>query len=222
MRYDITARCGSRIYHLEHENSNYDCFTLVSGPNASIYEPDFPYHILPVYLPEEDNYLNRFTFRTDSFYSIHMCANALISPLYDKSYEGESQILKDFWNENSYELAEISPYITYSSSITEVTSDIENKRSSKYSICARMIGLMWCRYYSNHIFSARDHLTREWKNRYWLAKAGKVTEREVKSWLDEITTQSFKDFYLNQPVNTQLHDEYKKVLDKVLEESPIT
>lgn len=217
MRSDLIARCGSRLYGLEQEKSDYDYLHLVSGNNASKYDKEVCYQDNDTSTTVLDNFL----IRTDSFYSINSCAGPLIIHLYDQTDNGESMILRNFWRVHNKELAEIALYTSYLATFHEVESDIAHDRVGKFAVCARMLGLMDCRYYTNHIFEARK-LSPKWISRYWKAKGERVTLDEIKSWVDEVKTPSIQEFYRNQPVNTHLHDEYKKVLDKVLADSPIT
>lgn len=219
MKIDLIARCGSRIYNLEEEKSDYDYLNLVSSSDVSRYEKGICYNNPRIdnIIPESDI----FRIRTDSFYEFESCAGALMIHLYDQTCGGDSMILRNFWKMHCKELAEISLRISYLSTLQEVNYDIEYERTQKFRICARMLGLMYCRYYTNHIFEARK-LSTEWKSRYWRAKENKVDVLEVKAWVEEVSTPSIREFYLNQSDNILLHDEYKKVLDKVLADSPIT
>lgn len=215
MKYDLSFNYGPKVFGLELNNYDYDWLHLISGTDIFIKGKLYKN---PENVPLLSDYSNEFVLRTDSFYNIAVCSSPIIVCLYDQVRGGESDILKNFISSNSRELSEIDIYSTYKTIIKDAQKSILEYYPYKYSGTAIQLGLLQCRYFTDHFFDAR-HLPIDWKARYYSAKAGKVELSEVKSWINEVNTPSIDKFFRSRSSqNTKLHDEFKKVLDQVLKE----
>ena len=167
---------------------------------------------------ERDGEADYFITSLDRFNYIEMCASPLIAPSYDSVIGGNSEELKNFWKNNSSDLADICPFSTYQSSIKQSEFYLTTAgREHSYKIAVRLIGMMWCRYYTGDLLSARQ-LTKEWRDRYFSAKRGELSSTDIMVWLDKIRTPSIKRYFNNEYKNIELHDQFKIIINNVLKE----
>lgn len=211
MKYYITALCGSRAYGLELENSDLDRMSFVFDDGTLDFPDDTSLHI-------KDELGDHFLNRLESLYQIGWCASPYVAPHIDNVLEHSSKVLSDYWTENGSGLADISARITYESSIMQVEWYLDNNYEVAYKNSAKLLGLMWGRYYLGDMLSAKN-FSEVWKERFYAAKAGSVSKSNVESWLQELKTRSIQDYFSIQPVNYALHDQYKLVIDQVLKET---
>ena len=207
IEHDICALCGSKVFGLEQQNSDDDYIIL----NRSIEN----YSGIPIKTSSDNK--DYFLIPLDEMLNIKACASHLIAPSYDcciSGYDG----LCEFWNSKSKELADIFPESTYGGVVLDVEGFCDSNLSETFKICARILGMIWNRYYTGEMLSSRT-LSDMWKNRYFKAKDGYVNTKEVKGWLEEITTPSMRRYFALEPVNYELHNEYCQLINSILEES---
>lgn len=207
----VTSRCGSSLFNLHDPNtSDNDYFALVNSPNIN----EISTKVMS-YTKYNDDDL--FYSPITAMYDIRSCASCLIVPSYDAIVSYTSEPLYNFHKSNAIELAEIHPGATYHSALNTIKMYIDTNRVGRFNICIRLIALLWTRYYLDSFLTARDNIPEFWRERYFRAKEGNMSISEVKKYLDEIKTLTIVKFYTNQPINYALHDEYKSIIDKILE-----
>lgn len=205
----LISKAGSTLFRLETAKSDVDFFAL-SVPQESISIGQ------EIESRDEDNN-NFFIHRIDTMLNINACASALVVPTYDAAFSGNKGLLS-FWRNNSDKLADISPVSTYNSTLDQVSTYVGASIIKSYKVCARLIGMMWCRYYTGDMLSAR-YLPEKWRERYFSARNGNASVNDVKSWLDEICTPSIKRYFSLEPINYELHNEYCQLINTILEET---
>ena len=211
MNYYLTVQCGSRLYNLENDISDWDYFALVGGEGSEALSNDMQT------LVKKDN-KDFFLHRLDSMLSIVYCASPFIAPYTNAVTDYESQSLKEYWDSNCYALADIAAGITYKSAIEQVEKYVELNYEKGFKICARLMGVQWSRYYVGNMLAARN-LPEKWRSRYFAAKNGEAGIEDVKGWLDEIRTPSIQRYFSLEPINYELHNEYCQLINSILEES---
>lgn len=208
LEFLITTKCGSRAFNLQDDDSDYDYFSIINTPDESYGDIN---RWNEIWIDNKDY----FCLHISSLYDIAVCGSPLIVPYYDSIVSYNSEVLYNFWLNNSSDLSEINLWSTYNTTINQVSYDLGRKSEKSYSICVRLIALIWCRYFVKDILTAKN-LSSVWVDRYKKVKSGEFGFSEVSSYLEEIKTKSFLDFYRSQPINYSLHDEYKKILDQIL------
>lgn len=204
----ITACCGSRLFGLEEDGSDKDYIALV-----------LPSEGTPEGMPAkaEQDGADYFCHRLDDMRDIVACASPLIVPSYDSVTGGSSQQLREFWEGNAAALAEIDPIATYLGALAQVESYLTTPGWERtYKIAVRLLGMMWCRYYTGDLLRARQ-LTPTWRERYFAAKRGELSAADILVWYEQLNTPSIRRYFGNEPVNRGLHEEYKILINKILE-----
>ena len=207
----VTSPCGSKLFGLDNDKSDYDYLSIITTNNTNYYDLD-----RYIVLNPDDN-IDIFCHNLLSMYNIKYCASPLIIPSYDSIAYYNSSILNEFWLKHNVGLSEIYLNSTYHLTIEQVNHYIDLEYITGYSVAVRLIGLMWCRYFTDNIFQARDNFADIWVDRYNLAKSGDVSTSELKNFLGEIQTPSIARFYESKIANYELHDQYKVVIDKIIE-----
>lgn len=210
-KFALTAMVGSRLFNLNAIDSDYDYLAIE-------YKNESKDVIEGRQAKERDGEIDYFITSLDRFNYIEMCASPLIAPSYDSVTGGNSEELKNFWENNCSSLADIWPISTYQSAIeqTEFYLTTEGLEYT-YKIAVRLIGMMWCRYYTGDLLSARQ-LTKEWRDRYFSAKRGELSSTDIMVWLDKIRTPSIRRYFNNEYKNIELHDQFKIIINNVLKE----
>ena len=204
----IAALGGSRLFGLETDTSDEDYFIMVFPDDSLVLGEEKEVH------KETVDY---FVHRIDTMYELEACASPLVVPTYGSAVYGNGDMIR-FWNENAERLANISPATTYNNAIGYARKIIDEKSVKALKICSRLIGMMWCRYYTGDMLSAR-YLPEKWRSRYFAAKNGEAGIEDVKGWLDEIRTPSIQRYFSLEPINYELHNEYCQLINSILEES---
>lgn len=206
--FAITACCGSRLFGLEEDGSDKDYIALV-----------LPLGEAPVGMPVKASCdgADYFCHRLDDMRNIVACASPLIAPSYDSVTGGSSQRLREFWTGNAAALAEIDPIATYLGALAQAESYLTTPGLERtYRIAVRLLGMMWCRYYTGDLLSARQ-LTDTWRARYFAAKRGELSAADIWAWYEQLNTPSIRRYFESEPVNRTLHEEYKRLINTILE-----
>lgn len=207
----IKMICGSKAFGLDTEGSDTDFLSIVSCADETLMPHGQQVHVKTL----TGDY---FLARLDDMYQISGCASPLVAPYYNAVCQYENALLYQFISNNNYVLAEIAPNCTYRIVLNQVERYLEDARESAYKICARLLGLMWGRYYIGDMLSARN-LSDLWRRRFFDGKYGIAGKKDVEKWLQELKTRSIRDYFSIQPANYTLHDQYKLVIDQVLKET---
>lgn len=102
----ITAKCGSKLFGLDTEDSDQDYLSLIIPAEGEPMEV----------LKDGENY---FFHDISCFYDINACASPIIIPSYDAITDYADRELFEFWKANQTALADIAPNETYLGAIKE-------------------------------------------------------------------------------------------------------
>lgn len=207
----VTATCGSKLFGLDNDKFAHSYLSIIITDTPSYY--DLKQSIVLEPYPNT----NIFCHNLLSMNNINYCASPLIVPSYDAIVSYNSPLLNKFWLNNSIKLSEMNLNVTYQIAIEQANYYIDNEYTAGYGLSIRLIGLMWCRYFTDNIFQARDNFADIWVERYNLAKSGDISTSELKNFLSEIQTPSIARFYEYQNANYELHDQYKLLIDSIIE-----
>lgn len=204
----MTALCGSRVFGLEESGSDWDYMALAM-PGAGLTEDCFVKKTV-------DN-ADYFCVPLSSMLNLAACASPLVAPYYDSVVGGTNKPLMDFSTSHAAALAEIDPIATYLGALAQAESYLAAPGLERtYRIAVRLLGMMWCRYYTGDLLSARQ-LTDAWRARYFAAKRGELSAADILVWYEQLNTPSIRRYFESEPVNRTLHEEYKRLINTILE-----
>lgn len=207
--FTLISFCGSRLFGLEEDASDYDYMALAVNAEQELISDQFKQIQL-----EDGDY---FCMNLRDMLTIENCASALVAPDYDSVLGGSSQTLKDFWAGHAAALADICPLATYNSALAQTEIYLERFQQPRaLKVAVRLLGLLWCRYYTGDLLPARQ-LTPVWRERYFAAKRGEIGAAEIKTWYDQLCAPSIRRYFEAQPTNLALHEQYKAIINTVLE-----
>lgn len=207
----LISKVGSKLFSLDTDSSDSDYIALTCG------DSNYNFHET-IQIKQSNGFDDYFISPLDSFNSIIVCASPFVAPSYDAIIGGSSDRLKNFIRKNSNALADIYPLVTYNDALNMAEFHLAlNDVKRSYKIAVRLLGMMWCRYYTGDLLSARQ-LTPEWRDRYFAAKRGELDASDIMAWYNKLNTPSIQRYFSNEPKNTALHDQYKKIIDQVIKE----
>lgn len=201
---------GSRLFDLEEDGSDHDFEAILTGETATKLSDE---RFSKIQIDGNDY----FCIPLSAMLELGACASPLVVPTYDKVCGGSNQTLMDFWTSNAVGLADIYPLATYRRALAQVESYLTTPGLERtYRIAVRLLGMMWCRYYTGDLLSARQ-LTDTWRARYFAAKRGELSAADILVWYEQLNTPSIRRYFESEPVNRTLHDEYKGLINTILE-----
>lgn len=205
----LTASAGFENYSFFSLRSdslnNTEFVRLINNSDSELYskniENDIVYH----------------DYRLDSMLDIKNCALPLLVTSYSTTAECNNEPLYNFWNNNYVAMANIDRQSTYDFVINEVENCIHNNTEDEECNCIKNIGLIWCTYFVDNMYSAKN-LSNIWKQRYYDSKNKLLDMDDVKKQLESIKTKHFCEYFKCLAPNTRLHNEYKKIIENILME----
>ncbi len=206
--FALIAQVGSRAYGLDDAASDHDYMALLAGDKTGL----TPGWFLPVLVDDDDYYCLHLSDMLD----LATCASPLVAPYYDSVTGGSSEILKTFWVTHAAALADIYPLATYHTALEQSEAYLlRPERPRAMRIAIRLLGMMWCRYYTGDLLSARQ-LTQVWRERYFAARRAEMTAADIQPWFEQLQAPSIRRYFEMQPVNRALYEQHKQVINTVL------
>lgn len=167
---------------------------------------------------ENQNGIDCIKYDINIFKTIDFCGSPFLVPFYDNIIAGDEE-LKQFWNNNSKELAEIDLHKTYSLAIRQIYGIINNFTYDNLTHIESSIfhmNLLENRLYLNHIFDGRE-LTTKWMNRYQTILSHDATLKDFINWTNEINQKNIRLYFDSIKINYELHQQLVNLIEKNVE-----